>query len=118
MGIYLQIFIVCVCGTIVGFLIGYLFTFLIANYYDDGGALEDSKIQDFDSVNHPSYYFHSSIECKDVIKALVKDEGYKGYLKGNIIKYIWREQNKGHFEDVQKAKFYLNELEVLMSQDE
>jgi len=37
-------------------------------------------------------------------------EEFRGYLKGNIIKYLWREKHKGGMESLKKAKWYLNKL--------
>ena len=35
---------------------------------------------------------------------------FKGYLKGNIIKYLWRSEHKNRLEDLEKAKWYLEKL--------
>ena len=37
-------------------------------------------------------------------------EGFKYYLQGNIMKYIWRYQYKDGVQDLEKAQWYLNEL--------
>ncbi len=38
--------------------------------------------------------------------------GYKYYLQGAIIKYIWRYEHKGNpAEDLAKAQFYLTRLQ-------
>ena len=37
-------------------------------------------------------------------------EAFKGYLKGNIMKYIWRYERKNGQEDLLKAQWYLNKL--------
>jgi hypothetical protein len=37
-------------------------------------------------------------------------EQFKGYLKGNVLKYCWRHENKGGSEDLRKAKWYLDKL--------
>jgi hypothetical protein len=62
-----------------------------------------------DNINNPSHYTTSDIECIDAIKSVTK-EGYKSYLQGNIIKYIWRHEHKNGLEDLLKAQWYLNEL--------
>jgi hypothetical protein len=31
-------------------------------------------------------------------------------LKGNVLKYCWRHENKGGSEDLRKAKWYLDKL--------
>ena len=53
----------------------------------------------------------SEIECWTAIKAAVEDkEGYEGFLIGNIIKYLWRYEEKGGYKDICKAGEYLKEL--------
>ena len=63
-----------------------------------------------DMVNHPPHYNQHGVECIDAIKATTGDN-FKDYLKGNIIKYLWRFNYKGKpEEDLQKAKWYLDKL--------
>ena len=66
-----------------------------------------------DVVNHPSHYTDGGIECIDAIEAQLTTEEYRGYLKGNIAKYVWRERHKGKTESLKKAQFYLNRLVLL-----
>lgn len=63
-----------------------------------------------DTVNHPSHYTSGGIECIEAIKASMTADGFQGYCKGNIIKYIWRWRNKGGVEDLKKARVYLDWL--------
>ncbi len=63
-----------------------------------------------DMVNHPDHYTRGGIECIEAIKASMTPEEFRGYLKGNIMKYLWRYQDKGGLEDLQKAGWYLNRL--------
>lgn len=63
-----------------------------------------------DNVNHPSHYTTGDIECIDAIEASMSEQEFKGYLKGNCIKYLWRYRNKGGKEDLQKAQWYLDRL--------
>jgi hypothetical protein len=38
-------------------------------------------------------------------------EAFKGYLKGNTLKYLWRYERKGKsIEDLKKAEWYLRKL--------
>lgn len=55
-------------------------------------------------------YKHGDIECIDAIRACMSEEEFKGFCKGNVIKYIWRSDYKGGREDLEKAKDYLNYL--------
>ena len=64
----------------------------------------------FDNVDRPMHYAAGSIECIDAIEAQLSPEEFRGYLKGNIIKYLWREKHKGGVESLKKAQWYLNKL--------
>ena len=61
-----------------------------------------------DKIN-PNHY-KGDIECIDAIKASMTKEAFIGYLKGNMMKYIWRYEKKNGVEDLQKAEWYLTRL--------
>lgn len=64
-----------------------------------------------DPVNHPSHYTQGGIECIDAIKASMTEIEFRGFLKGQVIKYMWRYALKGKpVEDLKKAEFYRNRL--------
>ena len=63
-----------------------------------------------DNVNHPAHYTHGGVECIQAIKAALTQDGYEGYLAGNVIKHMWRYRNKGGQEDILKARWYINAL--------
>ena len=64
-----------------------------------------------DPVNHPPHYKQGSIECIDAIRAALTEEEFRGYCKGNVLKYVWRERHKGGDQDLGKATFYMGEIE-------
>lgn len=69
-----------------------------------------------DKVNQPSHYDLGDFEVIDVIKGVLTDEQLKGYLKGNVIKYLLRSGKKDdELIDLKKCEKYmewlLNELE-------
>jgi len=71
----------------------------------------DNKL--VDEVNHPTHYNHNKhgVECIEAIQASMSDDEFRGYLKGNTIKYLWRYGYKGKPEqDLLKAQWYLNKL--------
>lgn len=70
-----------------------------------------------DMVNHPRHYTAGGIECIDAIEASMTPEAFKGYCKGNAMKYIWRYEKKGSVESLQKAIWYLNKLIEVESSD-
>ena len=64
-----------------------------------------------DPVNHPSHYNHGELETITIIEMMLTEEEYRGYLKGNILKYQARAPYKGNAEqDYAKAKWYFDEL--------
>ncbi len=63
-----------------------------------------------DNVNHPSHYNDGGLECIEAIEAQLTPEEYRGYLKGNVAKYVWREKHKGGIESLKKAQWYLTRL--------
>lgn len=66
---------------------------------------------DEDVVNHPSHYTNGYVECIDAIRASMTHDEFLGYLKGNVMKYLWRYRLKGReAEDLKKAQWYLDKL--------
>ncbi len=65
-----------------------------------------------DPVNHPAHYTaDKSIECIDAMEASLSEEQFIGYLKGQVIKYVWRCDHKNkRKQDIEKAKWYINKL--------
>ena len=72
--------------------------------------IEDTRMHQFDNVDRPMHYAAGSIECIDAIEAQLSAEEFRGYLKGNVIKYLWREKHKGGVESLKKANWYLNKI--------
>lgn len=64
-----------------------------------------------DMVNKPPHYRQGDIECIDAIRAALTPEEFRGYCKGNALKYVWRERHKGGAESLAKAVWYLGKLE-------
>lgn len=60
-----------------------------------------------DMVNQPPHYTAGEIECIDAIEAALTPEEFRGYCKGNALKYTWRERLKGGNESLDKAMWYL-----------
>jgi hypothetical protein len=63
-----------------------------------------------ENIENPAHYTAGSIECIDAIEAALTPEEYRGFIKGNVIKYNWRERHKGGNESLAKAAWYLNRL--------
>jgi hypothetical protein len=66
-----------------------------------------------DAVNSPSHYRTGGIECIEAIEESMTPEAFRGYLKGNCMKYLWRytyKHENNPVEDLQKAQWYLAKL--------
>ena len=63
-----------------------------------------------DNVNKPAHYRQGDIEAIDAIRAALTPEEFRGYCKGNVLKYVWRERHKGGTESLKKARWYLDRL--------
>ena len=60
------------------------------------------------NVDHPEHYNNDRIEAIEGIRAALSDDELRGFIKGNVLKYLWRESHKHGVEDLQKAKWYLD----------
>ena len=54
-----------------------------------------------------AHYRQGEIECIDAIRAALTDEEWRGFCKGNVLKYVWREKHKGGNDTLVKAQDYL-----------
>ena len=80
----------------------------------------DEEDDEFDDpVNHPSHYNHGELETITIIRMLLTEEEYRGYLKGNILKYRERAPYKGNAEqDYAKARWYYDELMEILNNEQ
>ena len=67
-----------------------------------------------DLINYPDHYRQGEIECIDAIQAALTPDEFRGYCKGNILKYVWRERHKGGAQSLMKARWYLDRLIATM----
>jgi hypothetical protein len=58
-----------------------------------------------EEVNSPSHYNKGSVEVIEVMQDQMRPMEYKGFLKGNILKYVLRYQDKGGVKDLHKAEW-------------
>jgi hypothetical protein len=69
-----------------------------------------------DPVNHPAHYTHGGIETIDFIQAKLTPEEFRGYLKGNILKYGSRLGHKENdMQDAGKLAWYTNKLRTVLT---
>ena len=63
-----------------------------------------------DKVNHPNHYNQYGMETIKAIEKQSTPDEFRGYLKGNIMKYVARYRFKNGCEDLEKAEFYIEKL--------
>lgn len=82
----------------------------------DGSHLKDAELNiepenKPDMVSHPKHYNQGGIECIECIKAAVTNKvGIEAVCVANVIKYLFRYEEKNGIEDVRKAKWYIERL--------
>ena len=85
---------------------------------------KEKKEATVDLVNHPPHYNKGGMEVIEVIELVTGgkrtgDQGFVGYLLGNILKYLLRFEHKGKpIEDLKKARWYLDKLISVVSDKE
>jgi len=81
-------------------------------YEEDAYVVEvNGNTEAVNNVTKPLHYNMGGVECIDGIQACMSAEEYKGYLRGNTIKYLWRCNYKGKtLEDLKKSNWYLSKL--------
>lgn len=74
------------------------------------GLFKDGRLlhQGFDTINKPSHYADSKIECIDAMEAAFGIEPVMHFCLCNSFKYIFRSQKKNGVEDLKKAMWYEN----------
>ena len=63
-----------------------------------------------DAVNGPRHYNNGDVECIDAMEAMLNEEEFIGYLRGNSFKYRWRYTYKDGEQDLKKARWYEDKL--------
>lgn len=65
-----------------------------------------------EEINHPARYGGDSIyECIKVLEAWLPGEQYKGFLRGNALKYLCRVGKKDEVvQELKKARWYVDKL--------
>ena len=80
--------------------------------WDYASALNSLSIRKkSDPVEKPDHYNNGAIEAIEAIKASMPEGEFRGYLKGNALKYLWRYDYKGKpIEDLRKCRWYIERL--------
>ena len=72
--------------------------------------------EQYNNVHSPAHYNQGQTECIDAIEAMLSQEEYIGYLRGNSMKYRWRFRYKNGLEDLNKAEWYEKRLTKFMEE--
>ncbi len=73
----------------------------------------------FDPVQKAAHYNQGGIECIDAIQAALTPEEFRGFLKGQVLKYHWRGPFKGKaLQDAEKAQWYGDRLVRVLTKDQ
>lgn len=57
-----------------------------------------------------SHYLSKSVQPWEAMESWMSEEAFKGFIWGNVIKYIARWEDKGGRQDLEKARHYLDKL--------
>lgn len=85
----------------------------------EGNALMTDKVIQYDPVNKPKHYMlFPDMEVIDLIQQVLSPAEFRGFMKGNILKYRLRAGNKDNpRQDIAKADWYQGELFALEELD-
>ena len=86
------------------------------------GPRKETNMTDdlWEQVNSPDHYNSNTIETIDLIRDSMESDEYRGYLKGNVFKYVSRcryKEKENPLKDLLKAQWYLNKLIEDMEND-
>lgn len=86
------------------------FVFTNENFEEKFTDVQDEEKKEM--VNHPKHYGgDTQYECIKVLKAWLSPDEYKGFLKGNAIKYLCRTGKKDEtVQELKKALWYIQKL--------
>ena len=63
-----------------------------------------------DEVTNPDHYNQGMIDVIEGLYQMLPFEQFRGFMKGNIIKYTVRYEHKGHGKDLDKVEEYKHRL--------
>lgn len=74
-------------------------------------TINDIDISDYlDKQVGGDHYKSQDIQPWEYMESCMSEEEFKGYLRGNVIKYVSRYDKKGGLQDIDKALHYLEKL--------
>lgn len=63
-----------------------------------------------DAMQVGGTHYKKAVQPWDAMAAWMTPEAFKGFLRGNAIKYLARCDEKGGVEDLRKARHYIDKL--------
>ena len=93
----------------------------ILDFVRDNLIIDKDKkmLEEEDAVNSSNRYNTGNIECIDAIEDSMSPAAFKGYLKGNCMKYLWCYDYKSKpVEDLKKVDWYLSRLIEMVEQQD
>lgn len=76
---------------------------------EDITPIVDSSSSPSTKAEHYKAKKEGDVECIDAIRSALTEEEFRGYCKGNTIKYVWRERGKGGDESLMKGADYISQ---------
>ena len=83
----------------------------IQDYYFNSDFSADFNSGVNDDYKNPAHYKHGKYDLISHLADILTEEELRGFLKGNVIKYIDRYRDKNGIEDLEKAREYTHRLE-------
>ena len=83
----------------------------IEYYYFNSHFYNDFNSDADDNYKNPAHYKHGKYDLISHLADILTEEETRGFLKGNIFKYVDRYQDKNGIEDLEKAREYTHRLE-------
>ena len=74
----------------------------------------------WNEVDSPEHYNRNTVETIDLIRDSMEPQEFRGYLKGNIFKYVSRYRYKDQenpIKELLKARWYLEKLIEVMREE-
>ena len=69
-------------------------------------AVIETEALTHDPIHNPSHYTNGGIEFIDVLRAKLSSDEFRGFLKGNVLKYTLRAEHKDGAQDYAKGARY------------
>lgn len=69
-------------------------------------AVLETEAPTHDPIHNPSHYTNGGIEFIEVLRAKLSSDEFRGFLKGNVIKYTLRAEHKDGAQDYAKGARY------------